>query len=81
MGKRTHAPKKRGERKAGDGAKDKENAMKVEEVAAEEIDPDEPRYCICGDVSFGDMIACESENVSFNSVFCAQLGIILLPIC
>ena len=67
VGKRTHAPKKRGERKVGDGAKDKENAMKLEEVAAEEIDPDEPRYCICGDVSFGDMIACENENVSFTT--------------
>ncbi|KAH7441363.1 hypothetical protein KP509_03G034800 [Ceratopteris richardii] len=26
------------------------------------IDPDEPTYCICGQVSFGDMIACDNEN-------------------
>lgn len=26
------------------------------------IDPNEPTYCICGQVSFGDMIACDNEN-------------------
>lgn len=30
------------------------------------IDPDEETYCICGDVSYGDMICCElDEKVSF----------------
>lgn len=29
-----------------------------------EIDPNEPRYCICNQVSFGDMVACDGENVS-----------------
>lgn len=27
-----------------------------------EIDPNEPRYCYCHQVSFGDMIACDGEN-------------------
>ncbi|TKA67515.1 hypothetical protein B0A55_10139 [Friedmanniomyces simplex] len=32
-------------------------------AAAEEfIDPNEPRYCVCGDVSWGTMIACERED-------------------
>ncbi|TKA36707.1 hypothetical protein B0A54_11575 [Friedmanniomyces endolithicus] len=26
------------------------------------IDPNEPRYCVCGDVSWGTMIACERED-------------------
>ncbi|WCJ43659.1 Inhibitor of growth protein 4 [Euphorbia peplus] len=26
------------------------------------IDPNEPRYCVCHQVSFGDMIACDNEN-------------------
>jgi len=26
-----------------------------------EADEDEPRYCICGGVSYGDMIACDNE--------------------
>ncbi|CAN9224969.1 unnamed protein product [Alternaria alternata] len=33
-----------------------------EEVeAADEIDPDEPRYCICDDVSYGQMISCDNN--------------------
>ncbi|KAJ9695670.1 hypothetical protein PVL29_010912 [Vitis rotundifolia] len=28
------------------------------------IDPNEPTYCVCHQVSFGDMIACDNENVS-----------------
>lgn len=27
----------------------------------EEIDPNEPRYCICDDVSFGTMISCDNQ--------------------
>ena len=73
VGKRQHAPKKKGvmplssiKRTAENAsAKDKENGVKMEEEAAgEEIDADEARYCYCGDVSYGDMVACESENVS-----------------
>ncbi|EMD00625.1 hypothetical protein BAUCODRAFT_28971 [Baudoinia panamericana UAMH 10762] len=26
------------------------------------IDPDEPRYCVCGNVSYGTMIACDNED-------------------
>ncbi|GAM84814.1 hypothetical protein ANO11243_028150 [Dothideomycetidae sp. 11243] len=29
---------------------------------AEVVDPDEPRYCVCGDVSWGTMIACDNED-------------------
>lgn len=73
VGKRQHAPKKRAglpipnAKRAVENAsaKEKDNAVKLEEEAAgEEIDADEPRYCYCGDVSYGDMVACENENVS-----------------
>lgn len=30
------------------------------------IDPDEPRYCICNRVSFGTMIGCENNDVSYS---------------
>lgn len=31
------------------------------------VDPDEERYCVCGDVSWGEMICCElDEKVSFR---------------
>ncbi|OXV08573.1 hypothetical protein Egran_03664 [Elaphomyces granulatus] len=33
-----------------------------EDGVLEEIDPNEPRYCLCGDVSFGTMICCENGD-------------------
>ena len=27
------------------------------------VDPNEPRYCVCNGVSFGEMIACENNQV------------------
>jgi len=37
---------------------------------AEIVDPDEERYCTCGDVSYGEMICCElEEKVSHLSSF------------
>lgn len=42
-------------------AKDETATPAIED---ELIDPDEPRYCICGDVSHGTMIACDNDSVS-----------------
>ena len=39
-----------------------------EDGVVEVIDPNEPRYCLCGDVSFGTMVGCEGEDVSIESV-------------
>ena len=70
VGKRQHAPKKKGgmaasnAKRAAENVTAKENAVKLEEEAAgEEIDADEARFCYCGDVSYGHMVACENENV------------------
>lgn len=41
-----------------------------EDGVLEQIDSSEPRYCICGDVSFGTMICCENPDVcSLPSLF------------
>lgn len=37
-----------------------------EDGVLEQIDVNEPRYCMCGDVSFGTMICCENQDVSFE---------------
>ena len=29
-------------------------------------DPSEPRYCVCNQVSYGDMVACDNEDVSIQ---------------
>ena len=72
VGTRKNAPRKKGaaaaaassnaQRKAADGKKGGDDAVE------EDIDPDEPRYCICGDVSFGTMVMCENESVCLPSL-------------
>lgn len=69
VGKRLFAPRKiiSNAKRAADGSdvRDKENAVRAEEAAAgEEVDPNEPRYCLCGDVSFGEMVGCDNDDVS-----------------
>lgn len=32
-------------------------------------DPNEPRYCICNQVSYGDMVACDNEAVNIIFFF------------
>ncbi|EOD46671.1 Zinc finger PHD-type protein [Neofusicoccum parvum] len=55
IGRRSSAPKKKSRK-----MEDKTDAMPHE--AIEDVDPNEPRYCICGDVSYGHMIACDNYN-------------------
>lgn len=31
-------------------------------------DPNEPRYCVCNEVAFGDMVACDNKTVSFDVI-------------
>jgi Inhibitor of growth proteins N-terminal histone-binding len=44
------------------GASNKKEEKREEES---DVDADEERYCICGDVSYGTMIACDNDAVSF----------------
>ena len=74
VGKRPHAPKKG----AGNASKDKDKEKDKENASAtptaivppaagevwEEIDPNEPRYCLCGGVSYGEMVGCDNDDVS-----------------
>jgi hypothetical protein len=63
ISKRKAAPRKR----TTTSAAVSDDKMKKEDIGDidEPIDPDEERYCICGDVSWGTMVACENEEVSF----------------
>ena len=50
--------------------KNQELDLRIDEDGiVEEVDPNEPRYCICGDVSFGMMICCENSDVSIIILF------------
>lgn len=48
-----------------------ENGLIVEQTPEGEwsYDPNEPRYCVCNQVSYGDMVACDNEHVSIILTF------------
>lgn len=33
------------------------------------VDPNEPTYCLCNQVSYGDMVACDNPDVSITLSF------------
>ena len=33
------------------------------------IDPNEPKYCYCKQVSFGEMVACDNDSVNNDMLF------------
>ena len=76
VGKRKAAPKKKGKKEDGkDAQPTPASAAEPEEF----VDPNEPRYCICGDVSWGTMIACDNEDVSVYKQLAAMgFGILLI---
>ena len=78
VGKRAHAPKKGAGANGNAAAKPlvptandnsaaegKENidAATTSLMGGEYIDPNEPRYCLCGDVSYGEMVGCDNDDV------------------
>jgi len=40
-------------------------------------DPNEPRYCLCNQVSYGDMVACDNPDVSLISLSLPSVGLCL----
>lgn len=69
VGKRTAAPRKKAAGKKGQ--KDEAvTAVQEPDIEVDEngvpIDPNEPRYCTCNRVSYGEMIACENNQVSYS---------------
>ena len=45
-----------------------EVALDSEEIN-EPHDANEPTYCICQQVSYGEMIACDNEEVCYSTVY------------
>ena len=43
------------------------------DLTSQPLDPDEPTYCLCQQVSFGEMIGCDNDDVSVVVVICLLL--------
>lgn len=51
-------------KRAGTREPEQRDGLRLDEDGVlEQIDSSEPRYCMCGDVSFGTMICCENPDV------------------
>lgn len=66
VGKRKAPPKKKARTTRREKGQQEEVEMEDVDDEGNPIDPNEPRYCICNRVSFGTMIQCESQDVSFT---------------
>jgi inhibitor of growth protein 3 len=49
--------------------------MSTEEDVDEPIDPNEPRYCICNQVAYGTMVACDNKGCPYEWYHCECVGI------
>lgn len=77
VGKRKAAPRKKNNKK--EDGKDAQPAPTSAVEPEEYIDPNEARYCVCGDVSWGTMIACDNDDVSSAHV-CRILSFSILTL-
>lgn len=48
-----------------------------EEGTSWQYDPNEPRYCLCNDVSYGEMVGCDNNDVSIHT----SLYVIYIWLC
>ncbi|KAJ8715042.1 hypothetical protein PYW08_005023 [Mythimna loreyi] len=57
------------------------NSVAIEEPMEEEwtYDPNEPRYCICNQVSYGDMVACDNQDCPYEWFHYPCVGITAPP--
>ena len=51
---------------------DDQHALQIapQDVLDMPVDPNEPTYCLCHQVSYGEMIGCDNPDVSSNSLTC-----------
>lgn len=86
IGKRKKPPAKKqaqqpqqGKGANGGSKKDDLTAATTPVLPEEEIDPNEERYCICGDVSWGPMICC--DNSPHVSILFSAFGFSPIVVC
>ncbi|KAI9785066.1 MAG: hypothetical protein M1816_000536 [Peltula sp. TS41687] len=78
VGKRAAAPrKKNGSKKPKGETQSVERGEEADEEGLP-IDPNEPRYCVCGDVSFGTMIQCENSDVRVKGPSSSGMRVMLM---
>ncbi len=52
-------------------------AVPMPDLSSQPLDPNEPTYCVCQQVSFGEMIGCDNDDVRIVLLGCLSLYIAL----
>lgn len=74
-----HSKRKAAPRKISSNTASSKSSLAII-LPAEELDPDEEHYCLCGDVSWGAMIACDNEESCKREWFhLSCVGLVELP--
>ena len=81
VSKRKAAPRKKAPRSSLTSSAPDTTALPADPASYMEeiIDPDEPRYCLCGDVSWGTMIACDNDDCDKEWFHLSCVGLEELP--
>jgi hypothetical protein len=64
-----------GRKKGGQNA----NASRAQELLQTIVDPNEPVYCFCRQVAFGNMVACDNEECSIEWFHCSCVNLTKMP--
>ncbi|XP_005180773.1 inhibitor of growth protein 1 isoform X2 [Musca domestica] len=75
-----HSGKKKKRKARGAGAQSSAQANAREETPPPDpIDPDEPTYCVCNQISFGEMILCDNDLCPIEWFHFSCVSLVLKP--
>ncbi|KAH8313412.1 hypothetical protein KR067_005615 [Drosophila pandora] len=71
--------KKKKRKVRGAGASNANTSTREETPPPETIDPDEPTYCVCNQISFGEMILCDNDLCPIEWFHFSCVSLVLKP--
>ncbi|KAH8291846.1 hypothetical protein KR054_001421 [Drosophila jambulina] len=71
--------KKKKRKVRGSGASNANASAREETPPPETIDPDEPTYCVCNQISFGEMILCDNDLCPIEWFHFSCVSLVLKP--
>eukprot|EP00099_Drosophila_melanogaster_P023012 NP_650656.1 uncharacterized protein Dmel_CG7379 [Drosophila melanogaster] len=71
--------KKKKRKVRGSGASNANASTREETPPPETIDPDEPTYCVCNQISFGEMILCDNDLCPIEWFHFSCVSLVLKP--
>ncbi|XP_016975345.1 inhibitor of growth protein 2 [Drosophila rhopaloa] len=79
VGGGNNSGKKKKRKVRGSGASNANTSTREETPPPETIDPDEPTYCVCNQISFGEMILCDNDLCPIEWFHFSCVSLVLKP--